>query len=100
MTDQPSLFDQPELLPTLPGRIQGIVGKRDTEDGRYAWDLQCQRCFAVETPKHLIIMRFKFPACTEQTYGQRTRICPDCHQEICTGHSSCRGMPGMRGHHD
>lgn len=100
MTDQLSLFDQPALLPDLPGCIQGVVGKRPAAHGRHEWDLQCQRCYDIEKLKHLVTMSYQFPPCTEQTFGERTRICPPCHQEICTGHSSCNGLPGMRGHHD
>jgi len=96
VTVQDSLFDQPQLLPNIPGCIQGVVGKRTTADGKYEWDVQCQRCYDIETPRHLIMMTYQFPACQEP----RRRLCPSCHQNICDGNDKCRGMSGMRGHYD
>lgn len=98
MTDQPSLFDRPELLPALPGMIQGVVGMREGagKRGRNEYQLQCQDCLNVETVDYLVLMRYQFPPC--QT--PRRRLCPDCHKKVCDGrHSACKGMPGMGGHH-
>lgn len=95
MTDQPTLFDQPELLPTLPGMIQGVVGVREGagKRGRNEYDLQCQDCLNVETVDYLVLMRYQFPRC--QT--PRRRLCPDCHKKVCDGYGRCRGLPGMPG---
>lgn len=96
MTDQPSLFDQPELLPTLPGMAQGIVAIRTVSDGKHEYDLQCQDCGAIETPDIFVLMTFKFPPCQEP----RRRLCPECHKKICDGLGRCRGLPGMRWFYD
>ena len=96
MTDQPSLFDQPELFPTLPGRAQGIVAVRGEKGDNYRFDLQCQDCYDIETPKILVMMTFQFPPCQEP----RRRLCPDCHKQICDGYGRCRGLPGMPGFYD
>lgn len=86
-----------ELLPTLPGKTQGIVGMRETENGKHKYDLQCQKCGDIETPKILVMMKFKFPPCTQTGFetSTRQRLCPPCHQEICEGKGPCKGMPGM-----
>ena len=93
---QPSLFDQPELLPTLPGKAQGIVAMRPLGEGKYEYDLQCQDCGGIETPDILVLMRFKFPPCQ----SPRRRLCPDCHKQLCDGYGRCRGLPGMPGFYD
>ena len=101
MSNQPSLFDEPELLPALPGMIQGIVGVRKLPDGAPTWGrneytLQCQDCLSVESVDYLVLMRYQFPPCQ----SPRRRLCPDCHKKVCDGrHSACKGMPGMGGHH-
>jgi|SRR5690625_1148306 len=101
MSKQPTLFDEPELLPDLPGMIQGVVGVKKLPDGAPTWGrneytLQCQDCYETEAVSPLAAMRFQFPHCQEP----RRRLCPDCHKQICDGTRRCRGMPGMRGHHD
>ena len=98
MTDQPSLFDRPELLPDLPGMIQGVVGMREGagKHGRNEYDLQCQDCLSVETVDYLVLMRYQFPPCQ----SPRRRLCPDCHKQICDGYGRCRGLPGMPGFYD
>ena len=95
---QPSLFDQPELLPALPGMVQGVVGMREGagKRGRNEYDLQCQDCLSVETVDYLVLMRYQFPRCQ----APRRRLCPDCNKKVCDGrYSACKGMPGMGGHH-
>lgn len=70
---QDTLF--PTLLPTLPGCVTGIVGRREQEGKRTEWDLQCQECGAIETTNMLVLMKTLFHPC-----APRTRTCPDCHK--------------------
>lgn len=95
---QPSLFDQPGLLPTLPGMVQGIVAMREGAGrrGRNEYDLQCQDCLEIETTDYLVLMSYQFPRCQRR----EKRLCPDCHKKVCDGKTSaCHGMPGMKGHY-
>lgn len=86
---------QHKLLPTLEGKTQGIVGMRPTKHGRNEYDLQCQNCGTIETAQILVLMKTKFPRCTSKGNNSkdRTRLCPDCHNELCDREfSDCRRM--------
>lgn len=70
-------------LPTLPGCIHGIVGEHPGEGwgGKTAYDIQCDGCWAIETPGSLVVMTFLHWKCT-RTAGGGPRLCPDCHADV------------------
>lgn len=67
----------PELLPTLPGKVQGIVSARFNEKGRKVYTLQCQECGETEEPEMLILMDFHFCPRHDKERGH-DRLCPPC----------------------
>ena len=73
-------IDQPgRLLPTLPGKVRGIVGM-DASGRRTAWDIQCERCFTVERVTLLVLMRTKFHP--RSTPSSNPRLCLPCRIEV------------------
>lgn len=66
-------------LPDLPGKTRGIVAVRtDSVTGRTRYTLQCERCYTLETPDHLVLMKTHF-----HTRGDdRRRLCPDCRKDL------------------
>lgn len=77
MTDHDRLTDEKAQMPTLPGKVDGIVG----------WDpvvLQCRDCGATYTGTvrrnagaDIILSGYRFHACERGT-GMSRRRCPDC----------------------
>lgn len=65
------------LLPDLPGKIQGIVGRETNEQGREVYVLQCQECGGLERPWPLVTMSFKFCPVHDKARGH-DRLCPPC----------------------
>lgn len=65
-----AIWDSPELLPTLPGFVHGVVG-------RDPWRLQCDGCGAIETPDALILMDTKFAPRRNRDTDKR-RLCGSC----------------------
>lgn len=49
------------LLPTLPGKVRGIVGIDDSKR-RTVYSLQCERCFKIEETDFLVLMKTHFHA--------------------------------------
>lgn len=72
------------LLPTMTGKVQGIVGRETNEAGHEVYVLQCQGCGEFERPWPLVLMRFKFCPRYDKKLGE-TRLCPDCRKESLTG---------------
>ena len=67
----------PALLPTLTNRITGVVGEWRDELGRIRYDMQCQRCAAIESASPWQLTRTLFYRCLrEQDLGP---YCEDCH---------------------
>jgi hypothetical protein len=80
-------------LPDVPGKAPGVVAVRtDSVSGRTRYTLQCERCFELETPDHLVLMKTHF-----HTRGDdRRRLCPTCRRELfpdcaCDGCKTDRG---------
>lgn len=67
----------PELLPTLPGKVQGIVAERINEEGRKVYTLQCQECEDIEEPRIFVLMHFKFCPRYDKHRGH-DRLCRPC----------------------
>lgn len=66
------------LLPTLPGKTRGVVAVTQDEKGRNVYTLQCENCYALETPHMLVLMRSKF----HSLGNDRRRLCEDCRRTI------------------
>lgn len=65
-------------LPDLPGKTPGVVAVHTDERGRTTATLQCERCYALETPKILVLMETHF-----HTRGDdRRRLCRACRIEL------------------
>ena len=72
------------LLPTIPGKVQGIVKQEIDEAGRVLYTLQCQGCGETERPWPLVTMTFKFCPVLDKKH-RYDRLCPDCRKESLTG---------------
>lgn len=66
------------LLPTLPGKVRGVVGVALDKKGRNVYTLQCENCFALETPYILSQMRSHF----HRAGDDRRRLCEDCRSTV------------------
>lgn len=66
------------VLPTLPGKVRGVVGVVSDERGRDLYTLQCENCFALETPSVLMLMKTYFHRAGED----RRRLCAECRAAI------------------
>lgn len=72
------LAETPQRLPTLPGKVRGIVGMDQDARGHNFYTLQCERCLELETTDYLVLMRTKF-----HTRGNDPRrLCPTCRAEL------------------
>lgn len=67
-----------EALPTLPGKVRGVVGVAVDGKGCNVYTLQCEGCFALETPHILTQMKARFHLAGED----RRRLCEDCRATV------------------
>lgn len=65
------------FLPTLPGCVRGIVGVAKDAKGRSVYTLQCENCYALETPEMLILMKTRF----HSLGNDKRRLCAGCRVE-------------------
>lgn len=65
-------------LPTLPGKVRGVVGASLDEKGRNLYTLQCENCFTLETPRILSQMKTHF----HNMGDDRRRLCPGCRATV------------------
>lgn len=77
-------------LPTLPGMTRGVVGVSVDERGKNVYTLQCENCLALETPRILVLMTFRFHP---RTPNNNPRLCRSCRIEVHAGCECefCRG---------
>lgn len=68
-------------LPDLPGKVRGIVGMDQNERGHNVYTLQCERCLALETTDHLVLMKTHF----HRRGNDPRRLCPECRRAVFPG---------------
>jgi hypothetical protein len=66
------------LLPTLPGKTRGVVAVSVNAKGRNIYTLQCENCYALETPEILTQMKSHF----HLSGDDRRRLCEDCRRTV------------------
>lgn len=64
---------QPQVLPTLPGKVHGIVGTDP-------WTIQCDGCLCTWSHEHLILVVHKAEFNPRDKWDDR-RLCDDCADE-------------------
>lgn len=75
----------PEILPTLPGCVAGIVGQDP-------WQVQCQECGHISEHKHLILaIRARELVFHPWADGTNPRLCTDCRLARDCDCERCRG---------
>lgn len=65
-------------LPTLPGKVRGIVAMKPGPRGRTLYGIQCDDCAAVEWPDPLVSLQTVFHRGGVKPGDEVPRLCPSC----------------------